>query len=550
MSTFPHSNLFLRPNRAVVISGPHAQILDSNTGEILHSTMNLDEAAKDGVLKTGPIRCAALDVDGVHLVTSGDDKILKVWLVEGLVLLHSRELPKKPTRIQFTKDSQTLVISDKFGDTFSYPLHPVPTPTRPTSPSPLDETDEERIKRRRAAVASHENPSGGTLILGHASLMTTFVLSEDERYVISADRDEHVRVSWYPQGWNIESFCLGHEKYVTAVHIPSFAPETLISGGGDTMLKVWDWMAGKLKAEVEVWETAQKFLLAKGYKKIRGQWGKKNEDTTAGVEQGGKTRKERREKNRKGKEAHLSELGEAKDDEAEAEADGVGEGNDSYPTASQTETIDLGEFILVIHKIQSLQLGTSQLIVFTAVGASALFITTLPSDVTSGSTQAFDFGRPVIDFTLESAGVAWVLLDGGWGEQSGIVQVVKRVRCTAEGQFQDIEGGPEAALLLSLNTICCLPATAEELKALELYSLLSSMPKNLSDEPDEETKAQAAATKRQQGRMKNKRHLMKVVEGSQVRDSEPPEDDDSERAIKRTKSIAEEVLLVDAMDES
>lgn len=45
-------------------------------------------------------------------------------------------------------------------------------------------------------------------------MLTSFILSSDERYVISADRDEHVRVSWYPQGWNVEMFCLGHEKLV------------------------------------------------------------------------------------------------------------------------------------------------------------------------------------------------------------------------------------------------------------------------------------------------------------------------------------------------
>lgn len=111
-----------------------------------------------------------------------------------------RELAKKPTNIQFTKDSQTLLVSDKFGDIFSYPLTPLPL-----SPS-------ETETPKRNALTSHENPSGGTLILGHASLLTSFVLSEDERYVISADRDEHVRVSWYPQGWNVEMFCLGHMK--------------------------------------------------------------------------------------------------------------------------------------------------------------------------------------------------------------------------------------------------------------------------------------------------------------------------------------------------
>lgn len=69
-------------------------------------------------------------------------------------------------------------------------------------------------KRSRDSFLAHENPSGGSLVLGHVSLLTNFILTPDERYIITADRDEHIRVSWYPQGYNIEMFCLGHKKYV------------------------------------------------------------------------------------------------------------------------------------------------------------------------------------------------------------------------------------------------------------------------------------------------------------------------------------------------
>jgi tRNA (guanine-N(7)-)-methyltransferase subunit TRM82 len=51
------------------------------------------------------------------------------------------------------------------------------------------------------------------LILGHASPLTTFLLTSDEKYIVTADRDEHIRVSWYPNGYNIEMYCLGHLKY-------------------------------------------------------------------------------------------------------------------------------------------------------------------------------------------------------------------------------------------------------------------------------------------------------------------------------------------------
>lgn len=87
----------------------------------------------------------------------------------------------------------------------SYPFHPTPLP--------------EKQKRERDSLTSHENPSGGQLILGHASLLTSVLLTLDEKYIITSDRDEHIRVSWWPQGYTIEMYCMGHKKYVTRIHI-------------------------------------------------------------------------------------------------------------------------------------------------------------------------------------------------------------------------------------------------------------------------------------------------------------------------------------------
>lgn len=268
-------------------------------------------------------------------------------------------------------------MSDKFGDVFSYPLHPPPlTPSDPEKP-------------RRDALTSHENPSGGTLILGHASLMTSFTFSADERYVISADRDEHVRVSWYPQGWNVEMYCLGHEKlvdlpyrsvleslilltrYVSSVHIPAFAAQTLISGGGDPSFKVWDWMTGKIKAEVEVWSTVQKFVKARGYKKTRGNWGGGN-NNDADEEGGPKTRKERRTRNRQGKgkqnaEADRVDVEEPDVEEPDAEAASSGVEETKHIT-SELGLAEAGELVQVIHKIDSFESGAGQHILFSAVG--------------------------------------------------------------------------------------------------------------------------------------------------------------------------------------
>ena len=43
-------------------------------------------------------------------------------------------------------------------------------------------------------------------------LLALKVLTPDNKYVITSDRDEHIRVSQYPKGHNIETYCLGHTR--------------------------------------------------------------------------------------------------------------------------------------------------------------------------------------------------------------------------------------------------------------------------------------------------------------------------------------------------
>ncbi|ELU35730.1 hypothetical protein AG1IA_10240 [Rhizoctonia solani AG-1 IA] len=118
---------------------------------------------------------------------------------------HCREIPKRANVLKLSQDGQTILVADKFGDIFSYPLVP-PEPIQQVQAQPT-----ETVGSKSVAVAMHDNPHG-TLILGHASIITDFVLTHGEKQVISADRDEHVRVSWYPDGWDIDRYCLGHKK--------------------------------------------------------------------------------------------------------------------------------------------------------------------------------------------------------------------------------------------------------------------------------------------------------------------------------------------------
>jgi hypothetical protein len=59
-----------------------------------------------------------------------------------------------------------------------------------------------------------------TPVLGHVSMLTAILLlpglggsgSNSTGRIITADRDEHIRVSRWPEGWKVESFLLGQKK--------------------------------------------------------------------------------------------------------------------------------------------------------------------------------------------------------------------------------------------------------------------------------------------------------------------------------------------------
>lgn len=131
----------------------------------------------------------------------------------------SREASKKPTDVRFDRNADKIILCDKFGDvhwyvflhrllvymvmtTLSYP--------RVENTSGASETKDTKTKRRDAQRLHDDS-----LLLGHVSLLTTFLLSPNEQYIITADRDEHIRISWYPQSYTIEQFCLGHLKYIS-----------------------------------------------------------------------------------------------------------------------------------------------------------------------------------------------------------------------------------------------------------------------------------------------------------------------------------------------
>jgi len=189
-----------------------------------------------------------------------------------------RVMPKRPCSLALTADGNTILSADKFGDVYALPLVPSPgdessrAASASSTPAPVTQPPkgantftvhsqrnrralEDQLRQREANVKRDLPKEGPTfahhILLGHVSMLTRILSVKDSQgrpYIITADRDEHIRVSrGIPQTHVIETYCLGHGSFVNALCTPLAARgEILVSGGGDDALYVWDWLRGKL----------------------------------------------------------------------------------------------------------------------------------------------------------------------------------------------------------------------------------------------------------------------------------------------------------------
>lgn len=200
-------------------------------------------------------------------------------------------MPKRPCAVTLSPSGSAIICADKFGDVYSLPLLIDSPEGQDTTTTPLIENEnlsekpkqfvssandltvhsarnrralQNQLKQNLAKADKAEANFGQQLLLGHVSMLTDIALVEESgrNYIITADRDEHIRVSrGIPQSHIIEAYCLGHSEFVSRLCLPKSARRLLISGGGDDDLFVWDWLSGDLLQKVNISSHAEEFKL-------------------------------------------------------------------------------------------------------------------------------------------------------------------------------------------------------------------------------------------------------------------------------------------------
>lgn len=105
-----------------------------------------------------------------------------------VLIFNNRQCRKRPCTIVPIDSLSKVFVSDKFGDVYSFSLNQDSQIDIDTSPIPSN------------------------LVLGHISMITDMVVTHDSKYLITSDRDEHIKISHLPNCIVIKGYCLGHHE--------------------------------------------------------------------------------------------------------------------------------------------------------------------------------------------------------------------------------------------------------------------------------------------------------------------------------------------------
>ncbi|GAM25899.1 hypothetical protein SAMD00019534_090740 [Acytostelium subglobosum LB1] len=160
--------------------------------------------------------------DSKYFVTTSPKKTFKIWTLNttdnSITCTQTVNTNKKIFTAIVTNDDKSIVLSNRDGDVYLYHIDGSNNITEG-----VEEGDEQN------------------LLLGHFSAITDIHFSQCFNYLITSDRDEKIRVSNYPNTFDIQNFCLGHKT-----------PDILVSGSGDGTINVWRWKEGTLLQTVDV----------------------------------------------------------------------------------------------------------------------------------------------------------------------------------------------------------------------------------------------------------------------------------------------------------
>lgn len=215
----------------VVAIGSDLRVFDLKAG----SPVSLEDNS-GGPLHKDSIRAICFGSEGKLFVSAGDDKLVKIWTTETWCCISTVCSEKRVSAVAIRNDGLFVCFADKFGVVWVVDLD--------------GWTDGQALTNKKAAP----------LFAHYCSIITSLEFSPDGRFIVSADRDFKIRVTVFPKkpsdgAHEIQSFCLGHTEFVSCLEFvctPVYPQGFLVSGSGDSTVRLWDITSGSLLHTCEV----------------------------------------------------------------------------------------------------------------------------------------------------------------------------------------------------------------------------------------------------------------------------------------------------------
>ncbi|KAL7421570.1 tRNA (guanine-N(7)-)-methyltransferase non-catalytic subunit trm82 [Cryptotrichosporon argae] len=431
---YPILSAVANPTSLVLAAGPSIHILDLDS-----QTLRSSES-------TGSVvRVLAVSGEGLHAVGSTEDKQLIVWDLSALAVKSTRHTTKKVACLSFDAQGD-IVVTDKTADVYRYPLEP-----------------REVVGERPQGLALLNDPylnPDADLLLGHVSVITQHLLAAGGTLILTADRDEHIRVSRYPRSYVIERILHLAEGFTSAMHIPQTRPNLLLSAGSDD-LHLFAYQSSHLPiASIPI------AAHVKPHRRIRPT--------------------ERRQRGKKPGAGTVKPSENPRDE--------------GWYIAPEGTVLPLGDGVCVAG-IESVQSGADTLVAFFSLGCAAVHSFTLPDPAQAADTilQTLPLAHPVIGLTHIAEARFLVMLDTAWsalkcGKKEATTDEIEAMRLvaivveiTADGPV--LVESPMTAAFAGLPT-----ADAKTISALQLYTDLSLLPRWPGLEEDDELAGDGSET--------------------------------------------------------
>lgn len=165
------------------------------------------------------------DLQWLAVTTSGQKALLLFKCrPEHAKLVSVRPIPRASSAVIFSPSSSSVLVCDKTGDCYQFDVE-------------------------------EGSQAAGKLVLGHLSIVYDIIFPPGEKFIITSDRDEKIRVTNYPKSYEIENYCLGHKEYVSSIKLLPGLEESdtkLLSLSGDESLKVWDYLSGEKLGDLDL----------------------------------------------------------------------------------------------------------------------------------------------------------------------------------------------------------------------------------------------------------------------------------------------------------